>query len=380
MKSKPARAIRFGEFIPTMQPSYAEPHEVMAAHGVTFADIKYDGYRAQIHKWSRGFRVFTRNGNELNYECYPEIVKIVKKLPTCIIEAELIGEGNSHKEAFDNVKKRFRRPGISQSSMEKYAASGIIADAPLSLRVFETLKYGRKSLMGSALRVRREYTERFDSRGIQPSETDIVAGVDALEAVIESTFKAGHEGRVCKNPESFYLPDKRTIDWVKFKRSDPLDLAIVGFYNETAYGLDLPFTSVLCATYNEETGRYETLGKIGATRNGLANEIQDCVKGKVSGARPDNVDFSEKLDRHSYRKFVPDWYINPEDSIVLEVNAMNLNRADNWQTCGYDGKKAFSMRIGFAKQVRYDKLGRQATTTQAVHKLYGLQEKGGAKK
>jgi DNA ligase-1 len=117
MKSKIAK----GLFIPTMQPSYADIHEVIAAHGRTSADLKYDGYRVQVHKQKDRQKVYTRNGNELNYECYPEIIEVVKKLPECLIEAELVGDGKSHKEVFDNVKKRFRRPGnLTKEGFREY--------------------------------------------------------------------------------------------------------------------------------------------------------------------------------------------------------------------------------------------------------------------
>ncbi|MBU0461061.1 MAG: hypothetical protein KJ574_00585 [Nanoarchaeota archaeon] len=377
MTKKLAGALKIGEFIPVMKPSYADFDEVMRAHGgKTFADIKYDGYRIQIHKNNRRFWMFTGDGNEYNYRCYPEIVEIVEKLPTCIIEAELIGEGNNHKQVFDKVKRRFRRPGIKQKTIDAYLESGIINDIPLSLRVFDTLRFEKKGLLYVPLEERRKYTERFDGKGMQPTETQLVTGTEELEALIEQTFKAKQEGRVCKNPASLYHPGQTTgIDWIKFKRSEPLDLVIVGFYTNENYANGLPFTSVLCATYNDEKGVYETIGKIGVTRAGLANEIHREVATKICPTRPRNVAFSEKLERQSFAKYVPQSYIYPEQSIVLEVKAMNLNLANNWQTCGYENGKAFSMRIGFAQQVRYDKSPKMATKTCAVRKLYELQNK-----
>jgi|APSaa5957512622_1039677.scaffolds.fasta_scaffold00088_17 DNA ligase 1 len=375
MNKKLARALpRIGTFIPTMQPMYADYKEVMEAHGgKTFSEIKYDGYRVQIHKSGRGLKVFTRNGNELNYACYPEIVKIAESLPQCILEAELVGEGNGHKEVFDNVKKRFRRAGISDKSLEKYLTSGVVEGTPLSLRVFDTIRFEKRGTLYLPLSERRAYTERFDSTGIVPSEIEVVEGVDALEELVVSSFGEKQEGRVCKNPSSQYVPGGNTIDWVKFKRSEPLDLVVIGVYTAD-YGRDLPFTSVLCATYNDETGKYETIGKIGATRNGLANEINALIGDKLQNARPGNVVVSEKLDRDAFSKYVPDLYVDPESSAVLEVKAMNLNYSNNWQTCGLDEGRAFSMRIGFANQVRYDKGPRQATKTSAVRTLYRLQE------
>lgn len=377
-KTKQTKSLpRVGQFIPTMQPSYASVGEVMEAHaGKTYADIKYDGYRVQIHKKGEKFWVFTRNGNELNYECYPEIVEIVESLPDCIIEAELVGSGTSHKEVFDNMKKRFRRPGIRRESIEKYLESGIVDESPLSLRVFDTLRYEDIGLSDMPLEERRKYTERFNGNGIRPSETRIVTSAEELESVVMSYFDARQEGMVCKNPASKYVPGSRTIDWVKFKRAESLDLVVVGIYNSEQYATNLPFTSVLCATYNEETGKYETIGKISVTRDGLADQINGGIAGRTTEERPDDVVFSEKLNKKIYRQFVPDAYIDPEQSVVLEVNAMNLNLADNWQSCGYEDGKAFSMRIGYAKQLRYDKNSQQATTTDTIRKLYEIQEGG----
>ncbi|MBW3017397.1 hypothetical protein KY316_03405, partial [Candidatus Woesearchaeota archaeon] len=193
-----------------------------------------------------------------------------------------------------------------------------------------------------------------------------------LEDVIKQTFKNRQEGRVCKDPNSIYKTGKKTIDWVKFKKFEPLDLVVVGFYNETQYGLDIPFTGVLCATYNEATRMYETIGKVATTRNGIAKEINSIVAARMSQSMPQNVVFSDKMKG----KNMPAFYIKPEDSIVLEVKAMNIDKSNNWQTCGKENGKAYSMRIGFVEQIRDDKAPKQATTTEGVKKLYKLQSGG----
>ena len=366
----------FGEFIPTMRPMYATYDEVFFAHGgITHADVKYDGYRLQIHKSPKKVKMFTRNENELNYSCYPDLMQIVEQLPPCIIEAELVAEGGNHKEVFDNVKKRFRRPGIKEKTVEKYLNSGVVQDVPLSLKIFETLRFERKGVLYLPIEERRKYTERFDLTGISPAETLVVKNKEELELLVQDTINSGHEGRICKKPGSLYLSGSEGIDWVKFKRSEPLDLVVVGIYKEN-YCEDLPFTAVLCATYNSDTQQYETIGKISVTRECFADNINEVIGEKLQQERPRNVIFSEKLDREAFSKYVPDLYIDPENSVVLEVKAMNLNLTANWQTCGLVDGKAYSMRIGYATCVRHDKNPRQATTTQGVSKIYELQQKG----
>jgi ATP-dependent DNA ligase len=358
-----------------MKPLYATYEQVMQEHkGRTFAEIKHDGYRIQIHKSDSGLKMFTGDGKEYNYQCYPEIVAAAERLPVCILEAELVGEGKNHKEVFDKVKKRFRRGGVSQKSIDKYLESGVIDEMPLHLKVFDTLRFEKKGLLYTPLEERRGYTERFDSKGISPADLAIVTSAADLSDLVDWTIKSGHEGRVCKNPTSFYDPGSANTNWVKFKRSEPLDLVVVGIYKNAEYATDLPFSSVLCAAYNDQTQRYETIGKIGVTRNGIAREINEEIAHRIRSERPSNVAFSEKLDRDAFAKYVPTAYVDPEQSVVLEVKAMNLNFADNWHTCGAKDGKAFSMRIGFANQIRYDKAPNMSTKTRAIRSLYQIQE------
>jgi DNA ligase 1 len=358
-----------GTFIPTMQPGYNTPEEVMEAHKQTQADIKYDGYRTQIHKNGSEYKIFTRNGNELEYACYPEIVELVQKLPTGIIEAELLGKGTTHKETFDNIKKRFRRPGLGQASQDKYQESGIIESTPLELKIFDVLECEGKNYMNLPLYERRKKVETFSAYGIEPAQTTLITSEDELLKVLDTTFAKRLEGRVCKNPQSTYIPDSKTINWVKFKRSESLDLVVVATYNEPS-STNLPCTSVLCATYNKETKEFETLGKIGVTRNGLAAKLFPMLKKNLTDEVPENLTITEKLIAQTK----PTRFINPLKSQVLEISAMNIDYTQNNQSCGRDHTKAYSLRIAYAKDLREDKTPLQATTTQDVAKLYALQK------
>lgn len=369
MSKKKENALKIGSFVPVMKPSYADYDELMQAHkGKTFAELKHDGYRVQIHKNSERFWLFTGNGNEYNYRCYPDIVQIVERLPSCMLEAEMIAKGNTHNQVFDNVKKRFRRDGISDASIDKYVNSGVIAEVPLSLKVFDTLKFDNRGIANQPLEMRRKYTENIDIEGIAPSELTIIDNKPALESLVEKTLSMNQEGLVCKDPSSLYLPGHVGNEWVKFKRSEPLDLVVVGVYQTEGV-----ISGALCATYNHETGMYETLGKISTVR--IADEFIPLVLDKLVDEKPGNVLISDKLKKPAYERFVPYRFVKPEQSVVLEIRAMNIYHSDNWQTCGENDGKGFSMRIGFVREVRYDKDSIHATRTSAVRKLYELQKK-----
>jgi ATP-dependent DNA ligase len=354
---------------------HATYEEVMAAHrNTTWASIKHDGYRVQIHRSPKKFWMFTKNGNQLNYACYPDLVSIVEKLPVCIIDAEMVTEGASHGEIYENVRSRFRKPNLKPETLEKYLKSGLIQSAPMHLKVFDTLRFGNIHLLNRNLVDRTTYTNAFDTKGVIPVENKLVQSTEELEALVEATFASKkEEGVVCKNPFSSYRSGEH-MDWVKFKRGETLDLAVVGIYKSEK--MDLPFVTVLCAAYNHETGMYETLGKIAVVRNNFARDIHAEIGNSLQPTPPPNLALSDKLQRASYAKHLPDAYIAPENSVVLEVSALNLTRAKNWQTCGAEDGEAFSMRIGYVKYLRHDKDPEHATKTSTIRKLYELQQEG----
>jgi ATP-dependent DNA ligase len=84
---------------------------------------------------------------------------------------------------------------------------------------------------------------------------------------------------------------------------------------------------------------------------------------------PGNIDINPVLDTANENPG-PDYWIEPGKSLVVEVAAMNIQRGKNWHSCGYDGKNAYSLRIGWLKDIRYDKPVSQASTLDLVKKLY----------
>ena len=81
--------------------------DIIKRHGgSTLAEIKYDGYRVQVHK-GKELSLFTRNLNTLNARVFPDVTKNLENLPAGIYDGELVGHGTSI-EGFNAVKKRVR--------------------------------------------------------------------------------------------------------------------------------------------------------------------------------------------------------------------------------------------------------------------------------
>jgi bifunctional non-homologous end joining protein LigD len=52
-------------------------------------EVKFDGYRMQIHKVGRKVTLFTRRGHDWTVR-FPQLAKTLAALPTCIVDAELV--------------------------------------------------------------------------------------------------------------------------------------------------------------------------------------------------------------------------------------------------------------------------------------------------
>lgn len=368
---------KFGTHILSKKPRYEQPSVVIQEHGgETWADDKHDGYRVQVQKSPTNLWLFSNNSNLFEQRCFPDIVETCLRLPVGIFECEFVVECcSSNKECFDRVCERCcgKFEGISDKTVEKCLNSGKIEKHLLSLRVFDVLRWGKRCLMDLPWRERRKYVEKLDFAGIKPVEYTILKSVEEIEAHLRKILSEHKEGFVCKNPNSIYVPGSETTDWVKFKKYETLDLTVVGFYRDCSGRL--PFSNVLCAVYNPATGLYETLTKVSVVRDNFADLIYTHVKDNFKIDEPKNLVLSTNFYNNPE---LPFYYINPDKSIVLEINAMNINFTKNWHSCGLfnaevDGK-SFSLRIAHVKRLREDKIPKQSTTTQQIVKLFELQE------
>jgi bifunctional non-homologous end joining protein LigD len=140
-------------FISPMSPTLRkEP----PAHPLWCHEVKFDGYRVQIHKDGRDVALFSKNGNDFTVR-YPTIAAAVAKLPTkaVVLDGELTlcdGEGN---------------PEFTSLLMKR--------EGDLCVWVFDILSQLGKDLRHLRLLERRsklaKLMDRFDSPVIRQSKT-----------------------------------------------------------------------------------------------------------------------------------------------------------------------------------------------------------------
>lgn len=323
--------------------------------GKSLVEVKYDGYRIQVHK-SSSIKLFTRTLNSLNPEVFPELADCLSKLPRGIYDGELVGQAGGI-EGFTAVKKRVR------GELE----ADLVDDWPIEIRFFDVMYAEGRSTMELPLTERRKKLEGYISC---VSEQNLIYTSEDLEKRFNDVTNSGLEGLVCKDPASQYNPGARTKDWIKLKKFLTLDLTVLGIYQGEGKASRLPFAALLLGTNNY--GRYETITKVGISNVDLINQIDESLRknNAYSFEVPENVILSQEIKKKTYARKIPFKYAIPSKSVVVEVEAMNVTRSKNWHSCGLTDK-AYSLRIPRVIMLRPDKTIDETTTTSQVAEIYG---------
>jgi DNA ligase 1 len=328
--------------------------DIIRNHGdLTLAEIKSDGYRIQVHK-SSDIQLFTRNLNPLDPRLFPELEPLLTELPPGIYDGELVGIEDGI-NGFNSVKRRITAE-LNPENVDNY---------PLEVRFFDVMYLEDKPLVDFPLYKRRDILECCTGN---ISQQEAIEDSEELAAKFIDVTNAGLEGLVCKNPESAYLIGRKTKDWVKLKGLINLDLAVLGVYQGQGKASRLPFAGLLLGTRNN--GQYETITKVGISNKDTIQKIYETIGDHLVESIPGNLVLSDRINLKTYRRKVPFRYISPEDSVVIEVDALNVTRSKNWHSCGLEDSFAYSLRIPSVKRIREDKTVLDCTTTQQVSELY----------
>ena len=354
--------------------------------GNGIAEKKSDGFCSIVsidHKSAQPYRFFSAAGTEWNPECYPDITQDLREQPSMMVHAELVGleprdvETLTSLEEFTAVQRRPR-------DSTRFLTQDMLDEYPLKLDVFDILMVEGQSMLDKPFRERRAVLEDMvkQSRHVNVvKQWYLNSGVELQELFLNSV-KRGLEGLIVKDPESLYIPGSRDSDWLKLKDFVTFDLAVLGFYDTPeSRKIDKPFSAILAGTYNQETGKYETLVKVGVgsvkeqeaiyERMGrLVDTSGDYIKVVKANSLVETNPAMAKIERK-----VPNRIAVYEDGHVpiVEIQCLDVTYSKNWHSCGldYDGTKAHSLRIGSYKQLRTDKTrAKDVTTTQQIHDYY----------
>ncbi|MDV3276954.1 MAG: ATP-dependent DNA ligase [Nitrososphaerales archaeon] len=306
--------------------------------GVAYAEFKYDGVRAQVHKLANEVRIYSRRLEEIT-SAFPEVVSAARELAhDWVMDGEIVPFSGGKPLPFQLLQRRLRR-------MEGFEEAA--KNAPVNYFAFDLLYLDGKELYGLPLRERsEELSALLAGHGIPTAERSVVEGAGQIASMFRRSRESGYEGLVLKDPESVYTMGKRGAGWVKLKEElDSIDAVIVG----AEYGHGKRAGVISDYTFAVRDG--EMLKTIGKAYSGLTDEEIDQM--------------TERLKRITVKDFGYSRAVKPE--IVIEVAFDSIQRSDRHDS-------GFALRFPRIKRIRDDKSPSDVDTLDRVRSIFASQK------
>ena len=330
------------------------------------SEAKYDGERVQIHKKKNGEIVIYSRRLENITSQYPDIVANVKKAikqDSFIVEGEAVPiDKNGAILSFQFVMQRKRKYNV-----EEYAKK-----IPICVFLFDLLFLNGESYLKEPYNKRRGKLELITkkSRFVQLTKRIVSQDLDKVDEFFQEVIGEGCEGIIAKSlsKDSIYRAGARAWLWIKYKKDytsklqDTLDLVIVGAFagkgkRAGTYG------ALLCAAYNPEKDRFETVTKLGAGfSDKTLKELPKIMKPYLTNKKPARV----------VSELKPDYWFLPEKVIV--VVGAEITQSPVHTCCKgmlkKDKSKGLAIRFPRFKMFRDDKSAEEATTNTEILQMY----------
>lgn len=358
--------------------SIAEIMDTMEGKEFT-CEYKYDGERAQVHLLPDGdMRVYSRNSENMT-ERYPDLIPVIEELrkenpeiKSLILDSECVAwDTEEHKILpFQTLSTR-KRKGVQEKDIK----------VKVCLFVFDLLFYNGEPIINKPLDQRRELLFKHIHEvpeklrfATKMNSTD----VKEMEKFLDESVHDSCEGLMIKalhGEDACYRPAKRSKNWLKLKKDylegvgDSLDLVVIGGYigkgKRTGW-----YGGFLLASYNQDTGEYESVCKIGT---GFS---EDLLMNLAKQLKPKEI--SEPKSFFVYNRENPNatpdvWF---EPSLVFEVRVADLTTSPIYMSgASYfgDGEKGISLRFPRFVQIRTDKGIEDATSSEQIVEMYERQ-------
>ncbi|MEM0969812.1 MAG: ATP-dependent DNA ligase, partial [Verrucomicrobiota bacterium] len=335
-------------FVP-LQSMLASPEETAhafwerlegAERGEIWAEEKYDGIRAQIHRQGDRCDIYSRDLRSLSAE-FPELLAAALSgiVSDVILDGEIIASAEGRRLTFFDLQKRLGR----RHEGDLFFGQAI----PVRFIAFDLLWKDGKSMLEDPLRERRKVLESLDLS----DPFDVLAlhrpqSVEEVEAAFADARRSGNEGLIGKDPESGYSLGKRGHSWVKLKAPMPtLDCVVVAA--EEGHGKRSHVLSdYTFAVLDERTDTFVVIGK---AYSGLTDqEIEELTERFLA----------ETLRKERRKRFV-------EPRVVLEIAFDSIQPSKRHSS-------GLALRFPRIHSIRRDKNPRSVDTLEYARRLAGL--------
>ena len=299
-----------------------------------YAEYKYDGVRAQLHKLGGEVKIFSRRLEELT-KSFPEVVEAASRTPhDVVLDGEIIAfrEGQGPL-SFQLIQRRLRRADVEESKRI----------APIKYFCFDILYLDGSPVHRESFRARRTLLWGvLKGTEIRKADSRTVRTASEIEAFFNESRSLGYEGLVLKDPESPYTPGRRGRFWAKLKEElDTLDVVIVA----AEYGHGKRAGKISDYTFAVRDG--EGLKVIGKAYSGLTDKEIEEMMIRIRRLTVGEV---------GYRMTV-----RPE--IVLEVAFDSIQKSDRHDS-------GYALRFPRIKRIRDDRRASDIDTLGRVREIY----------
>lgn len=322
-----------------VQPMLAQPaesmEEAMAALGQAALEYKMDGARIQVHRSGNDVAVYTRQLNDVT-AAVPEVVEAVLAMPAreLILDGEVLSfQPDGRPQPFQVTMRRFGR---------KLDVDAMRAQLPLRPYFFDLIYQDGGGLLGEPQARRFDALQGVAGQALIPHL--ITAGRQEAAIFLEQALAIGHEGVMAKSLAAMYEAGSRGVGWMKVKRAQTLDLAILAA--EWGSGRRQGWLSNLhLGARDTEKGGFAMLGK---TFKGLTDEMLTWQTAEL---------LKSEIARDSFTVYV-------EPKIVAEIAFHELQVSPRYAS-------GLALRFARVKRYRQDKSVQQADTFETVRRLAG---------
>jgi DNA ligase 1 len=309
-------------------------------------EYKYDGIRAQMHKFGQEIRLFSRKLADVT-NAFPELVNAamaVRSLSSSdidfILDGEVMAFQNGKPLHFRELQKRLHKKNVTEQ---------IMTEVPLVYVVYDIMYFNGENTIGKSIKERKEILSNISFKDpIINSTYRVVNSEQEIIAMFEKSRDIGHEGLVLKDPDSQYYPGKRGRYWMKLKKElDTIDAVVV--IAEYGHGKRAGVLSDYTFAVRDDTDSNQ-LRTIGKAYSGLTDdEIFEMTK-KLRSIMIKDEGYS----------------ITVKPEIVLEIAFDSIQKSNRHDS-------GFALRFPRIKNIREDKDVANIDTLQKVKQIYEKQ-------
>jgi ATP-dependent DNA ligase len=302
--------------------------------GPFYVEDKYDGIRGQLHVDGSRIALYSRTLDDVSAQ-FPEIVNDARQLKNALIlDGEVVAYRDSAVLPFAMLQKRLGRRQPSPALLE---------EIPVAFMVFDLIHLNGGLLIDEPLGRRKTTLEELDWSGrLVLAPFRLVEGRIDLESLFDQAAARRNEGLMLKAADSAYVPGKRGMSWLKWKKAlATLDVVVTGV--ELGHGR-----------------RHDVLSDytFAIRKNGEFLNIGKAYSGLTDA---EILEMTAFFKQHTLKTFGRFRVVDPV--VVLEVAFNGIQRSGRH-------KSGFALRFPRIVRIRTDKRAEDIDTLEAVEKIY----------